>query len=112
MLEMATKLERPARRPRVAPPHVGEHIREDLLPDVGLTVPEAAKAIGVPRQALYSLCAGERALSPELAVKLAKLFGVEPRTLLGWQMANDIWLAEEKLGAELKAIKTRPRIDQ
>jgi hypothetical protein len=48
MLEMATKLERPARRPRVALPHVGEHIREDILPDLGLSVSEAAKRSAFP----------------------------------------------------------------
>jgi antitoxin HigA-1 len=96
----------------VSPPHVGEHIIEDVLPDLGLTVAEAAAAIGVTRQTLYRLCRGDGALTADLAVRLGKLAGVEPHTLLSWQSHYDIWHAEEKLGAELKRIKTRPRREE
>lgn len=109
MLEMAQDIQVPARRPKVAPPHVGEHLREDAFPDAGLTVAGAAEAIGVSRQTLYKLCAGEIALTAEMAVKLGKLLGVEARTLLAWQSFYDLWHAEEKLAGELKAIKTRRR---
>lgn len=102
----------PAQRPRVSPPHPGEFLKDDLFPDLGphgMSIAEVAAEIGVSRQHLHDICAGRKPLSVELAVKIAKLAGVEPRTIYGWQGYYDIWHAEEKLGAELKAIKTRPR---
>lgn len=110
MLDMPTK-ETPTatRRPSRPPVHVGEHIREDVLPSLGLTVAETAKAIGVTRQTMYRICNGETGLTADVAVKLAKLAGVEARTLLAWQAYHDIWHAEDRHAAELKAIKTLPR---
>jgi addiction module HigA family antidote len=112
MQAMATTPRQPAGRPTRPPVHVGEHIKEDVLPDIGLSIAEAAAAIGVARQSLYAVCGGKAALSPELAVRIAKLAGVDARVLLSWQAYYDIWHAEEKLGAELKAIKTRPRDEE
>ncbi|MGD0072758.1 MAG: HigA family addiction module antitoxin [Candidatus Binataceae bacterium] len=72
------------------PPHPGLSIRHDCLEPLGLTVTEAAKALGVTRQALNNLLNGKSGISPEMAVRLAKAFGSSAETWLGIQMDYDL----------------------
>ncbi|WP_082252617.1 HigA family addiction module antitoxin [Burkholderia humptydooensis] len=51
----------------VNPPHPGETLREDLLPELGLTVTEAAQQLGVTRTALSRVLNGHAAISPREA---------------------------------------------
>jgi antitoxin HigA-1 len=75
---MASVEEGMARRNRLPPVHPGEIIREDVLPEVGLSVPGAAKALGVSRQMLYEILAGRRPLSAVMCLKLSRLLGSTP----------------------------------
>src|SRR5208337_2951716 len=72
------------------PPHPGLTVRHDCLEPLGLTVTEAAKALGVTRQALNNLLNGKSGISPEMAVRLAKAFGSSAETWLGIQMDYDL----------------------
>ncbi|MGE6608806.1 HigA family addiction module antitoxin [Halomonas sp. NPDC076908] len=56
------------------PTHPGEMLREDFLPDYGLTVSGLAEALGVSRQSVNELLRERRAVSPEMALRLARLF--------------------------------------
>ena len=49
------------------PTHPGEILREDFLPDYGLSVAQLAAAIGVTRQTINELLRERRALSPAMA---------------------------------------------
>ena len=60
---------------RRRPTHPGEMLREDFLPDYGLTVASLADALGVSRQTVNELLRERRALSPEMALRLSRLFG-------------------------------------
>jgi len=57
------------------PPHPGEHVRLNCLEPLGLSVTDGAKALGVSRQALSAVVNGKAGVSPEMAVRLGKVFG-------------------------------------
>ena len=60
------------------PIHPGEIIREDILPEVGLTVTAAARALGVSRQMLHGILAERRPLSAVMCLRISRLFGSSP----------------------------------
>ena len=88
------------------PTHPGEMLREDFLPDYGLTVSGLASAIGVSRQSVNELLRGRRAVSPEMALRLAKLFGNSPEFWLNAQRAVDLWDAARAIKDHVAGIKT------
>ena len=79
------------RERKVRPTHPGEMLREDFLPDYGLTVSKFAEALGVSRQTANELLRERRAVSPEMALRLARLFGNTPEFWLDAQRAVDLW---------------------
>lgn len=78
------------------PPHPGEIVRELCLKPLGLSVSEAARALGVSRKALSELLNGHTSLSPEMAIRLSIAFDTTPQTWLSQQMEYDLWKAERK----------------
>ena len=58
-----------------SPPHSGLAVRHDCLEPLGLSVTEAARALGVARQALNNVVNGKAAISAEMAIRLDKAFG-------------------------------------
>jgi addiction module HigA family antidote len=69
------------------PTHPGEMLREDFLPDYELTVSGLAEAIGVSRQSVNELLRERRAVRPEMALRLSRLFGNSPEFWLNAQRA-------------------------
>ena len=57
------------------PPHPGTVVLEECIEPLGLTITDAAAALGVTRNTLSELVHGKRGISPEMAVRLAKVFG-------------------------------------
>lgn len=88
------------------PTHPGEILREDFLPGFGLTVARLAEAVGVSRQSVNDLLRERRALSPEMALRLARLFGNSPEFWLNAQRAIDLWDAAQAIKADVARIKT------
>jgi addiction module HigA family antidote len=78
------------------PPHPGEHIREDCLEPLKLTVTKAAALLGVKRQTLNNVINGHSGISPEMAIRLSKAFGGSPEVWLRMQMAYDLAQAQQK----------------
>ena len=76
--------------PMKNPPHPGRIVREDCMDPLGLTVTAAAKALGVTRQTLNNLVNGKSGISPEMAFRLAKIFGSAPEMWLRLQMNYDL----------------------
>jgi addiction module HigA family antidote len=62
---------------------------------LGLSVTEGAKVLGVTRQALNNVVNGKAAISPEMAIRLAKAFGSTPETWLRMQLAYDLAAARK-----------------
>lgn len=73
-----------------APPHVGGFIKRSVIPD-DLTVSDASQLLGVGRPALSQLLNERASLSPEMALRLEKAFGVKMETLLRMQARYDAW---------------------
>lgn len=73
------------------PTHPSEMLREDFLPDFDLTATTLARAIGVSRQSINELLWERRRVSPEMALRLARLFGNSPEFWLNAQQAVDLW---------------------
>jgi len=79
------------RERKVRPTHPGEMLREDFLPDYALTLSSFAKALGVSRQTVNELFRERRSVSPEMALRLSRLFGNTPEFWLNAQRAVDLW---------------------
>lgn len=72
------------------PAHPGQFVRMEVLEPLGLTVTDGARALGVTRPALSALLNERASLSPEMAMRLEKAFGVKMDTLLRMQTAYEI----------------------
>jgi addiction module HigA family antidote len=81
------------------PPHPGGIVRRQCLEPLGLSVTEAARGLGVTRQALSDLVNERAGISALMAIRLAKAFGSSPETWLGMQMAYDLWQARARAHA-------------
>ena len=82
----------------MAPPRPGAFIREEILDELGLTVGEAAKVLGVRRATLSDLINGNAALSAEMALRIEKAFGVKMETLLNIQAWHDAFAMRQREG--------------
>lgn len=87
------------------PTHPGEMLREDFLPDYGLTVSTLAEALGVSRQSINELLRERRSISPGMALRLGRLFGNSPEFWLNAQRAVDLWDAAEAIKKDVARIK-------
>lgn len=92
-------------RMRRKPTHPGAMLREDFIPDYGLTVAGLAEALGVSRQSINELLRERRAVSPEMALRLARLFGNSPEFWLNAQRAVDLWVAAQSIKDAVALIK-------
>lgn len=72
------------------PAHPGEIVRDVCLAEAELSVSEAARRLGVGRQALSSLINGRSGVSIEMAYRLSKAFGSTPEHWLRMQLAYDL----------------------
>ncbi|MBN4075580.1 MAG: addiction module antidote protein, HigA family [SAR86 cluster bacterium] len=87
------------------PTHPGEMLREDFLPDYNLTVSSLAAALGVSRQSVNELLRERRAVSPEMAIRLGRLFGNSAEFWLNGQRAVDLWDANIMLRSKVAQIQ-------
>lgn len=78
------------------PSHPGDFIRTEILDELGLTITMAASILGVGRQALSDLVNQNSALSPEMALRIEKAFGVSMDMLLRMQAWHDAVAMREK----------------
>ena len=62
---------------------------------MGLSVTDAAGALGISRKTLSSILNGRAGISPEMAIRLAKAFDTSPESWLSQQMQYDLWQAEQ-----------------
>jgi addiction module HigA family antidote len=83
--------------PMKNPPHPGRLVKNACLDPLGLTVSEAARALGVSRPTLSSLINGRAAISAEMAIRLEKAFGSSADAWVRMQAAHD--LAQARRGS-------------
>jgi antitoxin HigA-1 len=87
------------------PTHPGEMLREDFLPDYGLSAASLAEALGVSRQTVNEILRERRAVSPAMALLLSRLFGNSPEFWLNAQRAVDLWDAKKRQDKKIKRIQ-------
>ena len=78
------------------PPHPGELLRELCLKPLGLTVTEAARALGVSRKTLSAILNERAGISPEMAVRLSLAFGTTAESWMNQQVQHDLWRVERR----------------
>jgi len=78
------------------PAHPGEIIRTACLTPLNLTVTAAAEALGITRKALSDLLNGHSGVSPDMAIRLEKVFGTTADSWLRLQMQRDLWQARQR----------------
>lgn len=93
------------RKKVVRPIHPGEMLREDFLPDYRLTVSALAETLGVSRQTVNELLHERRSVSPQMALRLARLFRNSPEFWLDAQRAVDLWDANQAMRHEVERIE-------
>lgn len=77
------------------PPHPGEIIKELCLEPLGVSITEAAEALGVSRKTLSSIVNGKAGVSSEMAVRLSIAFNTSSESWLNQQTQYDLWQAEQ-----------------
>lgn len=92
------------RNPNRRPTHPGAVLREDILPALKMTQTELAERIGVSRLSVSELVHEKRAMSPEMAVRIATLLNTSPESWLRMQEAVDLWTVRQD-ASNLASIK-------
>jgi addiction module HigA family antidote len=87
------------------PTHPGELIREDLLPETGISQTDLARLMGVSRRTISEVIDERRRLTPDIAFRLAKVFNSTPEMWLNMQQAVDLWEANKNHGREYDKIR-------
>lgn len=92
--------------PRITrrPTHPGELFRDIVLPEVDLSVSEAARQLGVSRQTLHAIMSGRSAVTAEMALRFGRFCGNGPGLWMRMQQAFDLWQAQEQLEGKLDSI--------
>ena len=80
------------------PPHPGGFVRTEIVEPLKLSVTDAARALGITRAALSAFLNERSALSPDMALRIEKAFGVSMDTLMRMQNSYDITLARKREG--------------
>lgn len=83
---------------KMAPPHPGDFIRTEVVEDLGLNISRAARILGVGRKRLSNLLNGDAPLSPEMALRVEKAFGVSMDLLLRMRAWHDASLMRSREG--------------
>jgi len=78
------------------PLHPGFIVKETLIDNTGFSVTEAASRLGVTRTTLSRLLNGRAALSPEMALRLSKLFSTSVEMWLNLQTQYDVWMIQQQ----------------
>lgn len=80
------------------PTHPGEILREEVLPELGITQTEFAQRLKVSRRTVSQILHEHRSVTPDMAIRLAIFLGTTPTVWLNMQNAVDVWELENKFG--------------
>ena len=86
----------------VGPIHPGVILKEEFLDPRGLSAYALAQAIGVPRNRITGIIRGERAISADTALRLARFFAMSPEFWLRLQMDYDLETTRASIGDRLE----------
>ena len=86
----------------VGPIHPGVILEEEFLKPLGLSAYALAKELGVPRNRITGIVRGERAITADTALRLARFFDMSPEFWLGLQMDYDLETTRFSIGHRLE----------
>ena len=87
----------PSNRP---PTHPGEMLLEEFLKPHGITQTDLAKRLGISFPRVNEIINGRRGVTPDTAIRLARLFGTTPEFWLNGQLEWDLWHAQRSISPE------------
>src|SRR5476651_506203 len=99
---MATITKPPAMH---SPAHPGEILRELYLKPMGVTITQAADALGVSRKHISAIVNGRAPVTPDMAVRLAAAFETEAALWVNLQAQHDLWEVSQKAAPNVKPLR-------
>jgi addiction module HigA family antidote len=92
----------------IQPPHPGETLKEDYLVPLEMSVNALAKVLGIGAARLNEIVRGERGVTADTALRLARYFNTSPEFWLNLQTLYDLRVAQQKTGSLIER-KVQPR---
>jgi len=89
-----------------SPAHPGEILKEMYIAPLGVTVTKVADALGVTRKHVSAIVNGRAPVTPDMAVRLAGVFGTEPEIWVNLQAQYDLWLVRQQAKPKVKSLHT------
>jgi addiction module HigA family antidote len=89
-----------------SPAHPGEILKEMYIAPLGVTVTKVAEALGVTRKHVSAIVNGRAPVTPDMAVRLAGVFGTEPEIWVNLQAQYDLWLVRQQAKPRVKSLHT------
>jgi addiction module HigA family antidote len=89
----------------MAPVHPGEILLEEFLGPLGVSQYRLAKAVSVPARRINEIVHGQRRISADTALRLARYFGTSERFWINLQARYDLEVEKDRLGAALDDIQ-------
>jgi len=102
---MATRSATASARVRRSQTHAGRILLRDFIRPNGLNANAVARACGVAAARMYAICEGRHGISPDIAVRLGRYFGVDPHWWLECQANFDVNRVCSSKGAQIRLIK-------
>lgn len=90
-----------------SPAHPGEILRELYLTPLGITVTQAASALGVTRKHVSAIVNGRAPVTPDMALRLASAFATEPELWVNMQAQYDLWTVSRQARPKVKSLVTK-----
>ncbi len=90
-----------------SPAHPGEILRELYLKPLGLTITQAAAALGVTRKHVSAIANSRAPATPDMAMRLAKALATEPELWVNLQAQYDLWVVRKKAPPKMKLLVTK-----
>jgi len=87
------------------PPHPGESVLRTCIEPLGLSITKAAEHLGVTRKTLSELVNGKSGISPEMAIRLSKVFGSDPDFWMRLQSNYDLWHTQKAKTIKVRKIR-------
>ena len=82
------------------PAHPGKLLKEGYIDELKLSVAEVALKLGVSRKAIYDIINCKAAISPAMALKIAKGFNSDAQFWLNLQTQYDLWQAKQTINLD------------
>lgn len=86
---------------KLPPVHPGDVLLEDFIKPLGLSQYRVAKDIGVPTLRITQIVRGERSITADTALRLARYFGTSANVWLRLQARYDLEIAEAKIAKRI-----------